>query len=156
MGLLFTIAAGPRQRSNSRVRVPRDSWPCLTVSNLRLPQPAGSGPHIYIPQQQGGPVIPPGTAFPSRRLLHIAGLRWRHSTPPTHGFTDLANSKLVSVITSRNEQFRKHRSLLYSDRFHGNILGKRYPVAAVYTCLLRICCLAADFVSLFVFEVVTQ
>jgi hypothetical protein len=26
MGLSFTIAAGPRQRSHSQVRVPRDSW----------------------------------------------------------------------------------------------------------------------------------
>jgi hypothetical protein len=31
-GLAFTIAAGPRQRSHSLVRVPRESWPYLTVS----------------------------------------------------------------------------------------------------------------------------
>jgi hypothetical protein len=30
-------AAGPRQRSLSRVRVPWDSWPYFTVSDLRLP-----------------------------------------------------------------------------------------------------------------------
>jgi hypothetical protein len=36
-GLLFTIAAGPRQRSHFRVRVPWDSWPYFTVSDLRLP-----------------------------------------------------------------------------------------------------------------------
>jgi hypothetical protein len=35
---------------------------------LRLPQPGGPGPRIYIPQGQGGPVIPPGTGFPLRRL----------------------------------------------------------------------------------------
>jgi hypothetical protein len=34
------------------------------LSHLRLPQPGGPGPRIYIPQQQGGPVIPPGTGFP--------------------------------------------------------------------------------------------
>jgi hypothetical protein len=28
-----------------------------TVSDLRLPQPKGLGPCIYIPQEQGGPVI---------------------------------------------------------------------------------------------------
>jgi hypothetical protein len=28
------------------------------------PQPGGPGPCIYIPQEQGGPVIPPGTVFP--------------------------------------------------------------------------------------------
>jgi hypothetical protein len=36
-GLLFTIAAGPRQRSHSRVRVPLDSRPYFTVSDSRLP-----------------------------------------------------------------------------------------------------------------------
>jgi hypothetical protein len=37
MGLSFTIAAGPRQRSQSRVRVPWISRPYFTVSVLRLP-----------------------------------------------------------------------------------------------------------------------
>jgi hypothetical protein len=60
-GLPFTVAAGPRQRSNSWVRVPRDSLPYFTVSDSRLPQPGGSGPRNYIAQEQGGPVIPPGT-----------------------------------------------------------------------------------------------
>jgi hypothetical protein len=35
----------------------------FTVSDLRLPQPGGPGPCIYIPQEQGGLVIPPGTGF---------------------------------------------------------------------------------------------
>jgi hypothetical protein len=36
----------------------------ILLSHLRLPQPGGPGPRIYIPQEQGGPVIPPGTGFP--------------------------------------------------------------------------------------------
>jgi hypothetical protein len=36
-GLLFTIAPGPRQRSNFRVRVPRDSCQYFTASDSRLP-----------------------------------------------------------------------------------------------------------------------
>jgi hypothetical protein len=36
-GLSFTIAAGPCQRSHSRVQVPWDSRPNFTVSNSRLP-----------------------------------------------------------------------------------------------------------------------
>jgi hypothetical protein len=40
---------------------------------MRLPQPEGPGFHIYIPQEQGGPVIPPGTEFPLRRILRLAG-----------------------------------------------------------------------------------
>jgi hypothetical protein len=35
--LSFTIAAGPRQHSHSRVRVPWDSRPYFTVSDLRRP-----------------------------------------------------------------------------------------------------------------------
>jgi hypothetical protein len=75
MGLLFTIAAGPRQHSHSRVRVPRDSLSYFIVSDSRLPQPGGPGPHIYITQKQGDP-------FP--RLLRLAGLRWRYTKPPPH------------------------------------------------------------------------
>jgi hypothetical protein len=36
-GLSFTIAAGPRQLSQSRVRIPWDSWSHFTVSDSRLP-----------------------------------------------------------------------------------------------------------------------
>jgi hypothetical protein len=61
MGLSFTVAAGPHQRSLSQVRVPRYSWPPFAVSDSRLPQLGRPGPRIYIPQEQGGPVIPPGT-----------------------------------------------------------------------------------------------
>jgi hypothetical protein len=35
-GLSFVIAAGPRQRSHSRDRVPWDSQPYYTVSDSRL------------------------------------------------------------------------------------------------------------------------
>jgi hypothetical protein len=57
----------------------------ILLSHLRLPQPGGPGPCIYIPQEQGGPVIPPGTVFPFCRLLRLAGMRWRYSNPPPHG-----------------------------------------------------------------------
>jgi hypothetical protein len=33
------------------------------LSHLRLPQPGGLGSRIYIPQEQGGPVIPPSTGL---------------------------------------------------------------------------------------------
>jgi hypothetical protein len=65
----------------------------ILVSDLRLPKPGGPGPRIYISQEQGGPVITPGTGFPFRRLLRLAGLRWRYSTPPPHG-TQLAKLPL--------------------------------------------------------------
>jgi hypothetical protein len=42
------------------------------LSHLRLTQPGGPGSRIYIPQEQGGPVIPPGTVLPLRHLLRLA------------------------------------------------------------------------------------
>jgi hypothetical protein len=95
MGLSFTIVSGLRQRSHSHVQVLRDSWPHFTVSDLRLPQPGGPCPHIYISQEQGGPVIPPGTGFPFCRLT---GLQWRYSTlPPRHGPQD-KHRLLLSIM----------------------------------------------------------
>jgi hypothetical protein len=55
------------------------------LSHLRLSQPEGPGSRIYIPQGQDGPVIPPGTGFPLRHLLQLAGLRWRFLTLPQPG-----------------------------------------------------------------------
>jgi hypothetical protein len=43
---------------------------------------------IYIPKEQGGPVITPPTGFPFRCLLRLAGLRRRYSTPPPHGIEE--------------------------------------------------------------------
>jgi hypothetical protein len=57
----------------------------ILLSHLRLPQPGGPGPHICIPQEQGGSVIPLGTGFPFCHLLRLAGLWWRYSIPPPLG-----------------------------------------------------------------------
>jgi hypothetical protein len=62
---------------------------------LETPQPGGPGPRIYSPQEQGGPVIPPGTGFPFRRLLRHAELRWRYSYPPPRGVLPV----LLCVLT---------------------------------------------------------
>jgi hypothetical protein len=90
--LSFTIAAGPLQRCHSRVRVPRESRPYFTVSDSRLLQPGGPGPRIYIPQQQGGSVMPPGTGYPFRGLLGLTGLRLRYSKPLPHGLLSHSGS----------------------------------------------------------------
>jgi hypothetical protein len=61
----------------------------FTVSDLRLPQPRDPGLRIYIPQEQGSPVIPPDTGFPFHCLLRLAGLRYRHLNPPPRKVTGL-------------------------------------------------------------------
>jgi hypothetical protein len=43
IGLSFSIAAGPGQRSHFHIRDSRDSWPHFTVWYPRLPQPGGTG-----------------------------------------------------------------------------------------------------------------
>jgi hypothetical protein len=75
MGLSFAIAADTRKRSHSQVRVPRDSWQHFTVSDSILPQLGWPGPRIYILQENGGPVIPPGIRLPFHRFLRLA---WLH------------------------------------------------------------------------------
>jgi hypothetical protein len=57
----------------------------ILLSHLRLSQPGEPGPRIYIPQEHGGPVIPPGTGFPFRRFLRLAGPRQRYSNSLPHG-----------------------------------------------------------------------
>jgi hypothetical protein len=49
------------------------------ISLVSNPEPGEPGPCIYVPQWQGGPIIPPGSGFPFRRLLRLAELRWRFS-----------------------------------------------------------------------------
>jgi hypothetical protein len=79
--------------------VPLESESCRTQDHIllsqfsRLPQPGRPGPRIYIPQERGGPDIPPGTGFPFRCLLRLAELRWRYSIPPPQG------GKLTDLIT---------------------------------------------------------
>jgi hypothetical protein len=55
-GLPSTIPAGSLQHSQSFGRVLRDSRPYFTVSDSRLHQPGEPVPHIFIPQEQSGPV----------------------------------------------------------------------------------------------------
>jgi hypothetical protein len=70
----------------------------------------------------------------------------------TDSLTNLLTSKLVSVITSRHGPRRKHRSSVVVQLFPWEhvCLPSRYSVMTPYIRLLKICCLAADVVSLFV------
>jgi hypothetical protein len=81
----------------------------ILLSHLRLPQPGGPGPRIYIPQEQRGPVIPTDTGFPFRRLLLLARLRWRYCSPPPHGqsnYSAFANSHIQQFNTARTKPSR--------------------------------------------------
>jgi hypothetical protein len=78
-GLPFTNAAHPLQRSYSWV--PWDSWPYFTVSDSRISQPGGPGPRIYIPPEQGAPVIPPDTELSTdSRYIDLAWTYRKHAS----------------------------------------------------------------------------
>jgi hypothetical protein len=57
--------------------------PYATVS-YETPPTWRARPLYLYPQEQDGPVIPPGTGFPICRLLQLTGLQWRYSNPPPH------------------------------------------------------------------------
>jgi hypothetical protein len=78
-GLSFTTLLAPASAVTLGSKS-REAHDHILLPQIRdYPQPAGSGSRIYIPQEKGGPVTPPGTGFPFRRLLRLAGLRWRPS-----------------------------------------------------------------------------
>jgi hypothetical protein len=57
---------------------------CLRFETL----PTWRARSLYLyPPGTGWPCYTQGTGFPFRRLLRLAGLRWRYSTPPPHGMT---------------------------------------------------------------------
>jgi hypothetical protein len=92
----FTVILGPKSRRTHDHSL---------RSHLKFPQPGGPGSRIYISQEQGGPVIPPGTGFPFCRLLRLAGQRWRCSNQSPDGSQSCCqNSKT------------KSQSKLYYDR----------------------------------------
>jgi hypothetical protein len=153
MGLSFTVAAGLCQPSHYRIRVPLNSWPYFTVSGSRLPQPERPGPSIYIPQEQGVPVIPPGTGFPFRRLVRFTGLRWRHSTSPLHGFSlhysanQLQQSQscfttggLPPISSSWRQTLETHdQTFFFQLIFCGNSPYVTSSLTRRWVCLLWIC-----------------
>jgi hypothetical protein len=90
----------------------------ILLSQFRdFPKLEGQVPvFIYIPQKQGGSVIPPGTAFPFGHL-RLAGLRCKYSSPPPHGRPELS-SNFVPLLTSRQGPQRIHSSSTVSCMFH--------------------------------------
>jgi hypothetical protein len=126
MGLSFTIAAGRRQRSHSRARVP------LTHDHILLPQIRDSPdldgqvppPPIYIPQEQGDP----GTGFPFLRLLRLTGLRLRYSNPLSHDGT--GSTELLVLVTE--SLHGPHRKRL----FHYRVFSRCQEITCPQRCSL--------------------
>jgi hypothetical protein len=60
-------------------------------------------PYLY-PPGTGWSSYTPRHWFPSRRLLRLAGLRWRYSTPPPHGKRFDCTSRSCSLHSLRTER----------------------------------------------------
>jgi hypothetical protein len=79
--LLLTLASAVILGSESR-----GSHDHILLSNLENQVPVFVSPRNRVAQ-----LYPPGTGFPFRRP-RLAGLRWRYSKPPPHGFKDRISS----------------------------------------------------------------
>jgi hypothetical protein len=74
----------------------------VLLSEIRdSPKPGGPGPRIYIPQEQGGPVIPPGTGFLSPPTTRRATMEV-FDTGMTSDCGTLYNRLLYSRKTDNN------------------------------------------------------
>jgi hypothetical protein len=82
---LLYFASGPCQSSDSWVEAPQNPRPYFTVSHETPPTWRVKSPYLY-PPGTGWPSYTPSTEFPFCRLLQLAGLRWRDSNPPPHGY----------------------------------------------------------------------
>jgi hypothetical protein len=91
------------------------------------PKPGRPGPRIYIPHEQRGPALSPGTVFPFRRLLRLAGLCWRYSNPPppisflyspgtdrTGNVSATIVCSLFAGVTTVNQSFTLRNGCLHS------------------------------------------
>jgi hypothetical protein len=93
--LYFVYAAGPCQRSLSPVRVPWESRPYFTISDLD---------------------------FAFRRLLRLAGLRWRYSTPPPNGYATAATANFWTLfIITLHRSHRKHSLFIVGRRVYSAV-----------------------------------
>jgi hypothetical protein len=84
-------------------------------SALRPTQkPRGQGTCIYVLQWRGGPVIPPDTEFPFRRLLRLTGLRWKYSElPPYEGHKTIRGRITERLINDELERMWKEAFMAY-------------------------------------------
>jgi hypothetical protein len=147
MGVPFTIAAGPRQSSHSQVQVSQDSWPHFTVLDLRLPQPGGPGPCIYIPQEQVDQLYRQAlgslfvTSYDSRGYggsLHT-GFNWgqsqshRQSYFTTSGLPPISLSWRQAPLSPTTRDFFPQLNPCSISPYVTSSLTRRW------VCLLRIC-----------------
>jgi hypothetical protein len=103
---------------------------CLIWDSSNL---EGHVQYLYLPQEQGCPVILPGTGFPFRRLLRLAGLRWRYSNPPLHGNS---GSQCQSHVTTGGQSVSQSVSMSWCRAPSGSHDQMFVTLRRLLSCLL--------------------
>jgi hypothetical protein len=112
MGLSLIIATGPRQRSQSQIRVPRDSWPHFALSNSRLSRPGGRCSLIHIP---------PETRWPSYTPSHWVPFL----SPPT---SCRATVEIFNLAFTRDSSKTESESYVTSDSQSASLSWNKAPI----------------------------
>jgi hypothetical protein len=82
-----------------------------------------------MPQEQGDPVITPGTGFPFRRLLRLAGLWRRYSTLPPHGNLQETTENIYIFFFSNIYYRTKSTDSTLNGRYQlKNMHGRQYCI----------------------------
>jgi hypothetical protein len=90
---------------------------------------------IYIPHKQGGPVIPPGTGFPLRRLLRLAGrstipVIYRRDGPTENTFHFVSKKRSVCQTYPVSMEMCSVMSWFPRIHLHGNVFVNSFPSIA--------------------------
>jgi hypothetical protein len=116
--------------SLTRGRVSRlQLLPALASAVIFRSKSRGTRDHILLAQIRD---------FPFRRLLRLAGLRWRYSTPPPHVWTDESRINYVLVVTPCGPQgehsLERFDCCILCICCHGNVLTE--PLSSSWLLLL--------------------
>jgi hypothetical protein len=127
--LLLVLASGVILRSESR-----GTHDHILLSQIRHSSNLEDQVPVFIsPQEEGGPVIPPGVGFLFLRILPLAGLRWKGVTyrRVSDWWTDLLHL-CTQLVTTRNTAL----SLIYT--LYSSLLHTVVPsLLIICDCLLQ-------------------
>jgi hypothetical protein len=79
----------------------KNSYVTVQIQDFEIPAWRARSP-IYIPREEGGPVVLPSIVFPSCPFIWHVGLSWRYVNPHPHGLpSSLTYLIQASYIASR-------------------------------------------------------
>jgi hypothetical protein len=101
MGFSFPIAADPRQRIHSQVRVQQDSWPHFTVSDSRIPQPGAQVLVFISPRNRVAQLYPSELGSHSVAFYDSQGHGGGNSNTPPHSGGPVCYAVMHNFETDR-------------------------------------------------------